>query len=133
MTDRRSRALTFILTVVAALVALPAFAVWPMPTYSSYPDCTTVTPAENCSQQGGDPNHHWQIKLSDRTVQYPATFSCTPISGQFGGFCDGPGCTSQGGFCRQPSILGTPTFDVVTKGSGAYVRFHLEYDFPGNY
>src|SRR5213076_901682 len=88
---------------------------------------------ENCSQQGGDPNHHWQIKLSDRTVQYPATFSCTPISGQFGGFCDGPGCTSQGGFCRQPSILGTPTFDIVTKGSGAYVRFHLEYDFPGNY
>ncbi|HEX9483976.1 MAG TPA: carboxypeptidase regulatory-like domain-containing protein, partial [Gemmatimonadaceae bacterium] len=114
-------------------MAVPAFAVWPMPQYSSYPDCSGTTPTENCSQQPGDKDLHWQVKLGDRTVQYPGQFSCTPVSGQFGGFCDGPGCTSQGGFCRQPSILSAPSYEVVTKGSGTYVRFHLEYDFPGNY
>ena len=115
------------------VIATPAFAVWPMPTYSSYPNCTGVSPAENCSQQPGPVDMHRQTKLSERTVQYPTTFSCTPVSGQFGGFCDGPGCTSFGGFCRQPAILGTPTAQVETTASGTFVRFHLEYDFPGNY
>ncbi len=133
MTDRISRALTLISTVVVALVALPAFAVWPMPQYSSYPDCGGTTPAENCSQQPGPVDMHRQTKLSDRSVQFPATYSCTPVSGQFGGFCDGPGCTSQAGFCRQPAILGSPTANVETTSTGTYVRFHLEYDFPGNY
>ncbi|HEV7570810.1 MAG TPA: carboxypeptidase regulatory-like domain-containing protein [Thermoanaerobaculia bacterium] len=123
----------FAATVLAMSFAMPAFAVWPMPPYSSYPDCTGTTPAENCSQQPGDKNLHWQVKMGERTVQYPGQFSCTPVSGQFGGFCDGPGCTSQGGFCRQPSILSAPSYEVVTKGSGTYVRFHVEYDFPGNY
>src|SRR5690242_8337671 len=86
---------------ILAGAATPLLAVWPLPQYNVYPCAAgSVTPAENCSSQGGDPNIHWQIKLSDRTVQYPATFSCTPQSGQFGGFCDGPGCTSQAGFCR---------------------------------
>jgi YD repeat-containing protein len=120
-------------TLLAMSFAAPAFAVWPMPPYSSYPDCSGTTPAENCSQQPGDKNLHWQVKMGERTVQYPGQFSCTPVSGQFGGFCDGPGCTSQGGFCRQPSILSAPSYEVVTKGSGTYVRFHVEYDFPGNY
>src|SRR5690349_10876956 len=125
----------FVLVTTIFLVSLaaPAWAVWPMPTYSSYPNCGSVTPAENCSQQVGPVDMHWQTKLSDRTVQYPTTFSCTPVSGQFGGFCDGPGCTSFGGFCRQPSILGTPTAKVETSASGTSVRFHLEYDIPGNY
>jgi len=133
MSRRVSRILAFLLTASAALVAFPAFAVWPMPAYNSYPNCSGASPAENCSQQPGDKNLHWQEKLSERTVQYPNQFSCTPVSGQFGGFCDGPGCTSQAGFCRQPAILGAPSYEVVTKGGGTYVRFHLEYDFPGNY
>src|SRR5216683_5058472 len=84
--------------VLALTVTTPAFAVWPMPQYSTYPCAAgTVSPAENCSSQGGDPAIHYQTKLSDRTVQYPTQFSCTPVSGQFGGFCDGPGCTSQAG------------------------------------
>jgi len=119
---------------IFAGITTPLFAVWPLPQYNVYPCAAgTVTPPENCSSQGGDPNIHWQIKLSDRTVQYPTTFSCTPQSGQFGGFCDGPGCFSTAGYCRQPSILGAPTYDIVQKGAGTYVRFHLEYDFPGNY
>ena len=119
------------LTVIC--IATPVLAVWPMPTYNSYPNCTGVSPAENCSQQPGPADMHRQTKLSDRSVQYPATYSCTPVSGQFGGFCDGPGCTSFAGFCRQPAILGAPTAQVETTASGTFVRFHLEYDFPGNY
>jgi len=115
-------------------LATPAFAVWPMPQYNSYPNCGSVTPAENCSQQVGPVDMHWQTKLGDgRSVQFGNTYFCTPVDGQFGGFCDGPGCTSAGGFCRQPSILGTPTAKVETTAGGTRVRFHLEYDFPGNY
>jgi RHS repeat-associated protein len=133
LTSTRKTLVAAAAVLLTMLLAKPAFAVWPMPQYSSYPDCSGASPAENCSQQPGDKNLHWQVKLSDRTVQYPGQFSCTPISGQFGGFCDGPGCTSQGGFCRQPSILSAPSYEVVTKGSGTYLRFHVEYDFPGNY
>lgn len=130
---RGARSVIALALFLIAALATPVFAVWPMPPYSSYPNCGSVTPAENCSAQGGDPNIHWQVKLSERSVQFPATYSCTPVSGQFGGFCDGPGCTSQAGFCRQPAILGTPTSEVVQDGGGAKVLFHLEYDFPGNY
>jgi RHS repeat-associated protein len=124
-------AFAYLLTFIG--FARPAFAVWPMPQYSEYPCTAAVTPASNCSNQGGDPNIHRQTKLSDRTVQYPTQFSCTPISGQFGGFCDGPGCFSPAGYCRQPSILGTPSYDIVQRPGGVGIRFHLEYDFPGNY
>lgn len=66
MTDRISRALILIFIVIVALVALPAFAVWPMPQYCSYPDCGGTTPAENCSQQPGPIDMHRQTKMGFR-------------------------------------------------------------------
>ena len=51
MSRRISRLTTFILAALAVVVAVPAFAVWPMPQYSSYPDCNGTTPAENCSHR----------------------------------------------------------------------------------
>ena len=122
-----------ILVLVACLAALPAFAVWPLPPYSTYPCAAgSVTPASNCMDQGGRPTDHYQTKLSERSVT--TSNICTPVSGQFGGFCDGPGCTSQGGFCRQPSILGTPTASAASLGTnGGYLLVDVEYDFPNNY
>jgi RHS repeat-associated protein len=107
-------------------LATPVFAVWPIPSYTEYPCTGTVSPPENCSSQGGDPLRHYQRKVSDDT------HSCTPTSGQFGGFCDGPGCFSNAGWCRQPEVVSaTGTAGFVNHQST--VKFRIEYKFPNNY
>ncbi|HKS23575.1 MAG TPA: carboxypeptidase regulatory-like domain-containing protein [Thermoanaerobaculia bacterium] len=117
-------------TAFAALLAIclatPLFAVWPIPTYTEYPCNGTVSPPENCSSQGGDPLRHYQRKVSDDT------HSCTPVSGQFGGFCDGPGCTSIGGWCRQPEVV-SATGNAQFINHQSMVKFRIEYKFPNNY
>jgi len=127
------RRLTGILVALVFLfIALPAFAVWPIPSYSEYPCSGGVTPPENCQNQGGDPLIHFQTKLSDRSATVDNACPLTPDP--FGGFCWGGGCTSTAGYCRKPSILSAHEPAVVVLGnSGPYVVFDVEYDFPNNY
>ena len=107
-------------------LATPLFAVWPIPTYTEYPCTGAVTPPENCSSQGGDALLHHQRKIGDDA------HSCTPVSGQFGGFCDGPGCTSISGWCKQPEIVeATGAAGAINHQSA--IKFRIEYKFPNNY
>src|SRR5437868_3836512 len=101
---RRPLLLSLFVTLLF-LVSSSALAVWPLPQYDVYPCGGGVNPPSNCSDQIGGPDLNRQVKLSERSVTVDPVTSCTPVSGQFGGFCDGPNCTSSAGFCRKPSIL----------------------------
>jgi RHS repeat-associated protein len=118
-----------LLSLALALSALPLHAVSPMPPYTSYPCQTPSNPPENCQTQAGPPTQHAQSRISFRS----ANSVCTPVGGQFGGFCDGGSCTSTAGYCRQPSILGLSTGQVFVTPSGPAVQFNVEYDFPNAY
>jgi len=120
-----------LVVLVSLFFALPAFAVWPIPSYSEYPCTGGVTPPENCQNQFGDPAIHRQSKLSDRSVTVGNACPLTPDP--FGGFCWGGGCTSTAGYCRMPSILSAPPPTVEVRHDGPYVTFDVEYDFPNNY
>jgi len=121
----------FLIALVSLSIALPAFAVWPIPSYSEYPCTGGVTPPENCQNQGGDPAIHRQSKLSDRSVTVGNACPLTPDP--FGGFCWGGGCTSTAGYCRTPSILAAQQPAVEVRPDGPYITFDVEYDFPNNY
>jgi len=120
-----------LIALVSLSFAVPAFAVWPIPSYSEYPCTGAVNPPENCQSQGGDPLIHYQTKLSDRSVTVGNACPVTPDP--FGGFCWGGGCTSTAGYCRKPSILSANEPFVIVLSDGPYAVFDVEYDFPNNY
>src|SRR4051812_12129969 len=108
------RLIGVLVALLALCIAVPAFAVWPIPSYSEYPCNGAVSPPENCQNQFGDPLIHRQSKLSDRSVTVGNACPVTPDP--FGGFCDGGSCTSIAGFCRQPSILAAAQPQIFTLG-----------------